>query len=471
MSRPDVSNAAEARPSASSGGTAVPEGSCVPPKNTMLDAPVAATFFRYGVPWTVGFLLMSSAGLVDAVFIGRYAGAAALGGVNVVVPLLSFYFALAIMLAVGGAVRAARYLGEGRRQAASAMFTRSMGLLLAVSLLLTAGMLLFSEQLVVFLGARDELVAPGLEYLRTLMPFGPVMAVAFGLSHFVRVDQRPVLASLGLTISAVVNVVLDYLFIARWGMGVHGAALASGLGMCCTLAIFLIHFALPRAGLRVVRGGIGVGETLRALANGAAECINEFSIGVVMWLLNLIMVKHLGTDGVAAFSVVNYASWFGLTLAFGFSDSLSPLISANYGARRPDRVRRFLGVGLLTLTGIGLVMFAVFALEPDAIAALFLPDDPHAAAMAVAFMDVYKWMFLCSGLNMGLICYFTGLHRTVQSSGLALLRSLVLPVICLEALPRLWGVTGIYAAIPTAEALTLAAALFLYFRGRRHLGL
>lgn len=450
------------------GETAAPP---VRPENSMLDGPVTSTFFRYSIPWTLGFLLMSSAGLVDAVFIGRYAGAAALGGVNVVVPLLSFYFALAIMLAVGGAVRSARYLGEGKPQIASAMFTRSMALLLAISLLLAGGMLLSAERLIVFLGAQGELVEPGLEYLRTLMLFGPVMTCAFGLSHFVRVDQRPGLASLGLTLSAGVNIALDYLFIARWGMGVYGAALASGIGMCGTLAVFAAHFASPRAGLRLVWRGIGWKDTLRALVNGGAECINEVSIGIVMLLLNLIMVEHLGTAGVAAFGVVNYAGWFGLTLAFGFSDSLSPLVSANYGARRPDRVRRFLCVGAATLLGIGVFMFAVFALAPETIADLFLPGDAQVAAVAVAFMGVYKWAFLCSGLNMGLICYFTGLHRTVQSSGLALLRGLMLPVLCLEILPRLWGVTGIYAAIPVAETLTLGAALFLYVRGRQRLGI
>ena len=452
--------------------TAAPseESRIVRPENSMLDGAVTPTFFRYGVPWTLGFLLMSSAGLVDAVFIGRYAGATALGAVNVVVPLLSFYFALGIMLAVGGAVRSARYLGEGRPQAASAMFTRSMILVLAVSMALSGAMLAGADRLILLLGARGDLIEPGLAYLRTLMAFGPVLTGAFALSHFVRVDQRPGLASAGLAISAGVNVVLDYLFIVRWGMGVRGAALASGIGLTCSLAIFILHFASSRAGLSLVRHGIGWKETLRASINGGAECINEVSIGIVMLLLNLMMVQHLGTAG-AAFSVVNYASWFGLTLAFGFSDSLAPLVSANYGARRPGRVRGFLRTGLGTLLGIGLFMFAVFALAPNAIADLFLPGDARVAAVAVDFMNIYKWSFLCSGLNMGLICYFTGLHRTAQASGLALLRGLLLPVLCLALLPRLWGVHGIYAAIPLAEILTLGAALFLFFRGRRRLGM
>lgn len=447
------------------------ESRTVRPENSMLDGAVTPTFFRYGVPWTLGFLLMSSAGLVDAVFIGRYAGAAALGAVNVVAPLLSFYFALGIMLAVGGAVRSARYLGEGSPRAASAMFTRSMMLVLAVSTALCGAMLAGADRLVLLLGARGDMIEPGLAYLRTLMAFGPVLTGAFALSHFVRVDQRPGLASAGLAISAGVNVVLDYLFIVRWGMGVRGAALASGIGLTCTLAIFLLHFASSRAGLSLVRHGIGWKETLRASINGGAECINEVSIGIVMLLLNLMMVQHLGTAGVAAFSVVNYASWFGLTLAFGFSDSLAPLISANYGARRPGRVRGFLRTGLGTLLGIGLFMFAVFALAPNAIADLFLPGDARVAAVAVDFMSIYKWSFLCSGLNMGLICYFTGLHRTAQASGLALLRGLLLPVLCLALLPRLWGVFGIYAAIPLAEILTLGAALFLFFRGRQRMGM
>lgn len=437
---------------------------------TMLDRPVAQTFFRYGLPWSAAFLLLSSAGLVDTIFIGRYVGAQALAAVNIVSPVFSIFFGMGVMLSVGGTVRSAHHVGRGDLRAASAVFGRTMLLILLAGLVLALLSLLFRPLLLALLGADGDVMRPAYQYLTTILLFSPVLPASYALSQFARVDQHPTLASLGLILSAAVNIFLDYLFIARFGWGVQGAALATGLGFSCTLLLFLIHFLSRRALLRLTLKGCGWREILRASLNGSAESINEISVGSIILLINHLMMARFGSSGVAAFTVVSYGSWFGLTLAYGLSDTLSPLVSANHAAGLRQRTHRFLHVALLSLLALGVVMFLVFSLYPQELARLFLPDNAAVGSLACDFIADFRWSFFFSGLNMGIACYLTGLNRSLQAVGMALSRSLVFPALFLSLFALWLEDEHIFWAIPLAEALTLLLGIGLLVHGRRRTG-
>lgn len=426
---------------------------------SMLDRPVAQTFFRYGLPWSAAFLLLSSAGLVDTIFIGRYVGAQALAAVNIISPVFSIFFGMGVMLSVGGTVRSAHHVGRGDLRAASAVFGRTMLL-----------SLLFRPLLLALLGADGDVMRPAYQYLTTILLFSPVLPASYALSQFARVDQHPTLASLGLILSAAVNIFLDYLFIARFGWGVQGAALATGLGFSCTLLLFLVHFLSRRALLRLTLKGCGWREILRASLNGSAESINEISVGSIILLINHLMMARFGSSGVAAFTVISYGSWFGLTLAYGLSDTLSPLVSANHAAGLRQRTHRFLHVALLSLLALGVIMFLVFSLYPQELARLFLPDNAAVGSLACDFIADFRWSFFFSGLNMGIACYLTGLNRSLQAVGMALSRSLVFPALFLSLFALWLEDEHIFWAIPLAEALTLLLGIGLLVHGRRRTG-
>lgn len=137
----------------------------------MLHGPLVRTFLRYCIPWTLAMLLQSSAAIVDGFFVGRYVGAMSLAALNLVMPMFSLFFGVGVMLASGGAVRAGKYLGERRPEAASAIFTKTMLSLLLVGVAASAGMLLFSGELVRFLGADEELRGPAGSLFARLVVF------------------------------------------------------------------------------------------------------------------------------------------------------------------------------------------------------------------------------------------------------------------------------------------------------------
>ena len=430
----------------------------------MLRAPVLSLFIRYSLPWALAMLLASSAGIVDGFFVGREAGPFALAGLNIVIPVFSLLMGLGIVIASGGAVRCAHYLGQGRGDAANAMFTKCLVSLVSISLIVALAGAIFLHPIILALGARGELVEPATVYLRTILPFFPVFVAGLGLSYFVRVDQKPVLASLGLTLSAAVNVVLDYVLIVRYGMGIRGAALASGIGFSFTFLLFGWHFFRAGGGprLRLTRAYGSWGEVGQAAWNGISEMITEMSSGLVQLISNWVMMTRLGPYGVAALTVISYTFWCGITLAYGISDSLAPLVSANRGAGQRARVQQILRIGAGTVLGLGMICFAVLSFWPRQLVSLFITQDGPAMAVALEFMAVARFAFFCNGLNIVLTAYFTGLLLASASALVSILRSLILPVLFLLALPPFWGETGIFIALPLAEGLTFLVACLLY---------
>lgn len=434
----------------------------------MLRGPVVWTFLRYCVPWTLAMLTMSSAGVVDGFFVGRYVGALPLASLSLVMPVYSFFFSISVMLAAGGAVRAGKYLGEGRSGAACAVFTKTLISLGVISSAAALATLVYSHELVLFLGAEGGLVQPAEAYLRGLMFFGPIIPAGLALSYFVRVDGRPSLASGGLMLSAVINILLDAAFIAGLGMGVEGAAYATGIAYVISSGVLLAHFFGRSAKLRFTRKLGEWREMAQAAWNGSSELINEASIGIVVMLINWILIERIGPYGVASFTIINYAAWFGNSTCYAVSDSLTPLVSANFGARNFARVRRFFALALGIVFGVGLLLYAAFALYPESLIKIFLPGDAQVGEVTLDFMDWFKVAFLFSGPNMALASFFTAMHMAGASAVVASLRGLIFPVAFLMLLPALFGNAGVYAAIPCAELCTLAVGAALFALTRRH---
>lgn len=214
-------------------------------KADMLDGPVGRTFLRYSVPWALSMVATGSAAVVDGIFVGRFAGAMSLAAVNLAVPAWSLVSGMGFMLVTGGSVRSGRYMGEGRPEEASAMCIKTFMALAAVMLLVCGVMYLRLDDVLDILGAggdANELRALCREYLSTVLLFCPVFPLSYGMSYFIRVDGRPLLASAGLGAAAFVQYHAGALLVGYAGMGVRGAALATGLAYLLSCLVLIRHF-------------------------------------------------------------------------------------------------------------------------------------------------------------------------------------------------------------------------------------
>jgi Na+-driven multidrug efflux pump len=174
------------------------------------------------------------------------------------------------------------------------------------------------------------------------------------------------------------------------------------------------------------------------------------------------MISRLGVEGVAAFTIVGYLLMIGLEVCYGVSDSLQPMISKNLGARQPQRIARFLQIGVGSVFLIGLGVSALLILMPEVMIDVFLAEGEQATeAIALAFVALFWPAFLFNGVNIALAAFFTSMHKPVHSAMIAISRSLVLPILGLLLLPRWFGDDGVFLAVPIAEGFTLLVALAL----------
>ena len=422
------------------------------------------TFFKFTLPNMVGLIAMSSVALVDGYFVGNYVNSVALAAVNIIIPLITVVFGISIMLTIGAAVLIGTYLGEGKVNKASAVFTKVMITITVISLFFTVLSFIFSEEVSRLLGANDEIMVYAVPYLKMVSIFFLFQALEYSLSVIIRTDGNPYLASTAVLFGAVLNFILDYIFIVKMNMGISGAALGTGISFMTSTFLMLFHFILKKGRVYLTKQIGKWKEIIYASYNGSSELLSEASVAVVAYLFNNIMVQNLGTYGVEAFAVINYALWATNMLCYAVGDSLVPLISINYGAMQYKRIQKILSLSRISVIFIGASVFALFTFIPEKIIATLLNPvtDKDAFDIALVFADYMKYAFLILGLNMVYSSSFTAFQKPLHSVVVALSRGLILPVIFIFTMPLFFEETGIYIAVPLAENATLILGFILW---------
>ena len=208
-------------------------------------------FYKFALPNILSFILMSSAGIVDGIFIGRYAGELSLAAINISQPIFSFIWGLSMMVMVGGAVATGKYIGEKNIDKACQIFTKSIITVTLITIIITFLILIFTEEIIYLIGGSEKTTPIAVSYIKIILPFVIFTTIGYGLSVFARVDGFPFTASCALITGALINIVLDALFIAVFDMGVKGAAYATGISFMAGFIILFIHFARKRGVLRI----------------------------------------------------------------------------------------------------------------------------------------------------------------------------------------------------------------------------
>ena len=426
-------------------------------------------FFRFAVPSVLGMISIASATIVDGIFVGNFVGATALAAISLIMPMFALYFGVVVMLTVGAAVIAGKFIGEKRKRDASNIFIKALICVLVFSIVFAFLLLAFTPFAARVLGANAQTAVLVETYIFTVAWFLPGLGLAFTLSHFVRVDGRPNFSLAGMVLITVINIVLDAWMIGYLGWGVWGAALATGLASQAGMLFLLLHFASKNAKLRFLKPYGSWRVMYTAAYNGLSEFINESSGGVVVFLFNWILITEIGAQGVAAFTIVNYLLFTGIMVFYGVGEGLGPLVSVNFGARKPRRIYQFLSLGVGTNFVVGLLLASLLIFQPMLLASTFVGDaDQHTVQLTIEIIGVIWPAFLFNGVNIAFSGYFTGMHCATQSALIAVSRSLVMPLVLIVALWFIIGPMSVFYALPLAEALTLVMTLVLFSQKRPH---
>lgn len=422
------------------------------------------TFFKFMLPNMVGLIAMSSVTLVDAYFVSKYVSPVALAAVNIIMPLITIVFGISIMLSIGAAVLTGTYLGEQRIIKASAVFTKVMISITFISLFFSAVCYFFSYDVARLLHANDEIMVYAKPYLEMVSLFFLFQALEYSLSVLIRTDGNPYLASFAVLLGAILNFILDYIFIVKMDMGIEGAAIGTGLSFMVSTCLLLMHFVFKKGSLKLTKYIGSFKEIVLAAYNGSSELFSEASVAIIAYLFNHIMEKSLGTFGVEAFAFINISLWAVNMLCYAVGDSLVPLLSINFGAVKYYRIQKMLMLARFSVIFIGVSAFLLFTFIPETIIAFILnpQENKEAFNIALTFAEYTKYAFLFLGLNIVFSSSFTALQKPFHSVVVAALRGLILPVICIYLLPFIYAEKGLYMAIAVAEFTTIILAYLLW---------
>lgn len=437
-----------------------------------LDRKISAfSVLRFAFPSIIMMVVMSLYTVVDGVFVARLIGTNAFSAVNIIYPLLSLVIALGTMFGAGTAALVSRKLGEGRRQEANENFTFILVVSLVLGVLISGLVLLFLEPVIYALGANSTIYGYCRAYALPLVFFLPASLVQLEFQSLFIVRGKPHIGLAVTLAGGLANVVLDYVFIAVFQMGIAGAAVATGIGYCIPAFYGLAYFMAHRGGdPHFVRPKIDLSALLKAVTNGSSEMVGYISTSVTTFLFNVIMMRHLGPDGVAAVAVLLYLDFVLIAVSLGYSMGVAPLLSFNHGSGNTDNLKKIYAISVWFCIVLGGSMAAFTGLFAPFLASVFVDRGTAVWALAVTGLRIFAVGYLFKGFNVFTSALFTAFSNGAISALLSFMRTLVFLVAALLGLTALFGVDGVWYASPVAElcALLLALAMTMRFRATYH---
>ena len=433
--------------------------------NDVLNGPIISTFLRFAIPSILGLLAITTASIVDGIFIGQFVSSAGLAAITLLIPFFTLIFAIALMCSIGGAVRAGSYLGQSNIKAASAVFSKCLISILVVSLLFMSFSLILDRQILTLLGAPNELITLVLPYFHIICVVLVLQVTSMVLYYFIRLDNRQKLGTFALVAGALINIALDALFIISLEMGLKGAALATLAAQIVQMLILSTYFLSKNRRLRLLLMTGNWSEVTKVAYNGLSEFVNELSGGMVILLLNWLLIIYQGVNGLAAFAVINYLIFISLMIYYGIADALHLLISQNHGAAQAKRIRDFLITAMSLVLVLSLLLISVLLLYPQWLIQLFLQDNAVESQQLSAQFIMLVWpLFVVNGLNVTLSVYLTAMQKPLPSMLVALTRGLLLPAALLLLFVTWLPDKQFLIALPLAEWLTFILALVLCWK-------
>lgn len=413
------------------------------------------TFFNYSIPCIIGMFLTSFITVVDGMFIGNKLGGHGLAAVNLTLPVLYLLLGITIMIGLGGMTLATHNLGAKDMVRARQRFTFTIVLNAAVILAIVLLLRLFLDNVVHILNAKGELQGYVKDYLGTMSFFYLFMMMNIVFSMFIRGEGKPQLSLFFGIAGNIINILLDYLFIIKLGCGIKGAAFASGIAVLVPFLLGCIYFLRGRSAYRVVKFSFDREDFRTILFNGSSEFISQVSVCITTYLFNFVILRRIGVDGIAAFTIVGYIFFIQYMILTGIAQGVNTLVSYCFGARDRETIMRLLSIGLKAVLTVGVVAFIMSMVATEGIVRLFVENRSGIVEIAKGGMRIYAFAFLLNGYNFIATAYFTSLGDAKTSAAIAILRSLVLVNVFILVLPPILGDIGIWLTVPLTESITL----------------
>ena len=421
---------------------------------------------KFAIPSIIMLIFSALYSIADGVFISRFINTDALSSFNIVYPFINVVWGLGLMLSTGGSAVIARKLGEGKKEEAISNFSFLIivGIILGFSISLFG--YIFSQRIIELLGATESLLKYCQGYFFVTLIFIPFYILNLLYQMLSITAGKPNMGLILTVVGGVSNVILDYVFIVIFNYGIGGAALATGLGNLIPVIIGTIFFFKKDKMLYFDKFKCDFKMLKESCTNGSSEMVVNLSMGVTTMLFNFKLMEYLGSDGIAAMSIVLYGQFLITSIYIGFSSGVAPVISYSYGEQNRDLIKKIIRGSITFISVISVISYGISILIASNIVEIFTPKGSTVYYLGYEGFIIFGTSFLITGINIFASSMFTAFSNGKVSATISFLRTFVFLVGAIFILPEIFNTFGIWIAVTVAEVLTIVVSIRYIYKYR-----
>lgn len=411
-------------------------------------------FMKYVSLNIMGMIGISCYILADTLFVSKALGTVGLASLNFSIPVFSIIQGIGLMIGIGGATQ--HSINEQQKDSNNTSFTQSIYFGGIMSILFIIIGAFFVSKLAILLGADKSTFALTKTYLTTLLFFSPFFIFNNIFLAFIRNDNNPKLSMIAMLVSSFANIVLDYVFMFPFNMGIFGAAFATCLSPIISLCILSLHIIKKKQKFHFVKSKILFSNIYKIITLGFSSLIGELTSAISLITFNLIIVKIGGNTGVAAYGIVANVALIATSIFTGVSQGIQPLLSEYYGKGEMTLVKKTFDYSMITALIFEITIYAIIYLLTNDIVAIFNSEhNLELATIAATGMRTYFIGYLFAGINIVSCAFFSSISKVKEAMILSISRSCIILIPAIFILSILFKMNGIWFAFVVTELIVL----------------
>ena len=428
---------------------------------------ISKLLIKFSTPAIVGMLVNALYGAVDTMFVGKFVNAKALAGVGFTFPVTNIIMAFGMLVGIGGAARISIALGAKRKKRAEKVLGNALILMLIISLLISVLGVFLAGPVMKFFGASGEVEEYALVFVRIMLAGSVFQIVGLGLNNVIRSSGSPKIAMVTMIIGGVINIILDYIFIVPFKMGVAGAAYATIIAQAVSCIWVLLYFFGKNSLLKIKASNLKLSYpiVMSIVSIGMAPFFLQVAASIIQVILNKQITDYSSQNynAVSAMAIISRIAIILLMPIFGINQGAQPIIGYNYGAKQYDRVKEALKLAIIASTIICVLDFAIIQLFPAKLLGLFtdLENDKEVVIIGTNAIRIYCLGFSLIGFQIIASSFFQSIGKAGMSMVLSLSRQVGLLIPLLLIMPIFFGLSGIWVSAPISDFLAFSISIFM----------
>lgn len=423
---------------------------------------ISKLLVKFSLPAIAGMLIGALYNIIDRIFIGKAVGSYAIAGVGLAFPAMAIILAFGLLFGIGGSTLISIRLGEKKPEEAEKILGNIFVLLVILGIFITIAGTMFLDPLLKLLGAGDQTFVYAKKYMSVILSGSVFAMLAYGMNHSIRSDGNPKIAMMSSFVGAITNIILDYLFIMRFGWGIKGGAYATIIGQALTGIWVLYYFTKGKGHIKLrARNFLLNFYTVRDVAAiGVSSFLIQFTGSIAGTFANRALRATGGELAIGAMTIIMSTVMLFFMPIIGLRQGVQPIIGFNFGAKEFERVKQAFWMGTIVSTIASVVAFILIQTFPQFFIKMFTKNT-EVLNFGMVGMRVIIIMLATIGFQIMVTTFFQAIGDSKMSLFLSVLRQALLLIPLLLVLPRFFGIMGVWISYPIADGISFLVCLYL----------